>query len=244
MRNRRTQRTRSWLLPNNVKVRFFLAFSAVHVTTLWRHWVERYLLSLTGSSFYRVARVLAETSNSPWCTVARQDCGRRPIWSGVSCLDVATRKFVSATTRNPKDKACLFPFLWKEEGEGVHVFIYRPASASCLAYPTVCDIGQPKLVAVKLLRGGASVEDKKEFLREAESMINLQHENLCSMLGVAVQQRPWLCVLEYLKYGDLKNVVGSLRFKKITMTTREMCTVAAQIAAGMNFMAGLKLIHM
>lgn len=102
----------------------------------------------------------------------------------------------------------------------------------------------PQLVAVKMLRSGASSEDKTEFVREAESMVQLQHTNLCCMLGVSIQQRPWLCVLEFCKFGDLKNVVSALKYRKVEISMREMCNVGEQIAAGMAFMAGLNLIHM
>lgn len=38
-----------------------------------------------------------------------------------------------------------------------------------------------------------------EFLKEAESMISLSHPNIVQLVGVAVQQRPWLTVLEFIE---------------------------------------------
>jgi hypothetical protein len=56
--------------------------------------------------------------------------------------------------------------------------------------------------AVKMLRGGASLEDKAEFLRESEIMLAIgQHENIIGFVGVSVLQRPWLVVLEFCQYG-------------------------------------------
>ena len=60
--------------------------------------------------------------------------------------------------------------------------------------------------AVKLLRGGANTSTKAEFLREAAIMAELAHPNLCSMLGVSIQHRPWLVVLEFIQYGDLREI--------------------------------------
>lgn len=40
---------------------------------------------------------------------------------------------------------------------------------------------------------------QSEFLREAEIMLHFNHPNLVTLIGVAVQQRPWLCVLEYME---------------------------------------------
>ena len=61
--------------------------------------------------------------------------------------------------------------------------------------------------AVKMLRNGASPEDKREFLQEVETMLALDHQNLVSIIGVAVQQAPWLVVLEFMPYGDLRAVL-------------------------------------
>jgi hypothetical protein len=38
-------------------------------------------------------------------------------------------------------------------------------------------------------------------------MLLLDHDNLVSMVGVAVQQAPWLVVLEFMQFGDLRAVL-------------------------------------
>ena len=48
------------------------------------------------------------------------------------------------------------------------------------------------LRAVKILKQDASVAAKAEFLREAETMFALEHPNVLSIVGVALQQRPVL----------------------------------------------------
>lgn len=52
-------------------------------------------------------------------------------------------------------------------------------------------------IAVKLMRSGCSAADKDEFVRECEMTVSLNHKNLVGMIGVAVQQKPWL-----LQHGD------------------------------------------
>eukprot|EP00049_Salpingoeca_infusionum_P013401 m.250470 g.250470 ORF g.250470 m.250470 type:complete len:775 (+) comp15437_c0_seq1:47-2371(+) len=106
------------------------------------------------------------------------------------------------------------------------------------------DGGDHCVRAVKMLRGGASAADKQEFMAEAEVMLDLQHENLVQMIGVAVQQRPWLMVLEFLKYGDLRNVLRGCRVRGIEMTYAEQLKVASQVARGMEHIASLRLVHM
>nr|BAG55496.1 protein tyrosine kinase [Monosiga ovata] len=100
------------------------------------------------------------------------------------------------------------------------------------------------VVAVKMLRNGASISDKGEFLREAETMASLTHENLVRMVGVAVQQRPWLCVLECMQYGDVRDVLQTCKEKSIALTRLEQLIYAVQIADGMAYMAENRFIHM
>lgn len=98
--------------------------------------------------------------------------------------------------------------------------------------------------AVKMLRGGASDDDRKDFVIEAETMLNLANPMLVSIVGVVMQQRPWLMVLEYLKYGDLGGVLKGCKTKNIVLTTPEMLHLSNQIAKGMVFMSSCNYIHM
>jgi hypothetical protein len=91
------------------------------------------------------------------------------------------------------------------------------------------------MCAVKMLRSGANPANKAEFLREASIMVDLQHPNVCAILGVAMQQRPWLAVLEYVQYGDLREVLRALKDKKVDLTTGEILTMATHISASMIY---------
>jgi len=99
--------------------------------------------------------------------------------------------------------------------------------------------------AVKMLRSGASNGDRTEFLREAETMLNLgTHANIVSFQGAAVKQRPWLVVLEYCQYGDLSDVLKALGRRKIALTLREQMGIAEQLATGMAYVASKGFVHM
>lgn len=95
--------------------------------------------------------------------------------------------------------------------------------------------GDEKMCAVKMLRAGANPANKAEFLREASIMCDLKHPNVCSILGVSIQQRPWLAVLEYVQYGDLREVLRALKDKKIDLSTAEIVTLATHISGAMIY---------
>eukprot|EP00039_Didymoeca_costata_P032399 m.37680 g.37680 ORF g.37680 m.37680 type:complete len:740 (+) comp9339_c0_seq1:250-2469(+) len=99
--------------------------------------------------------------------------------------------------------------------------------------------------AVKMLRAGATSADRQEFLREAETMYHLgEHPNLVKFVGVAVQQRPWLVVLEFCQYGDLSDVLKALARRKVTLSVKEQLTMADQLAEGMGYIAEKRYVHM
>lgn len=99
-------------------------------------------------------------------------------------------------------------------------------------------------VAVKTVRLAASEDDKADFVAEAEVMRRLIHENLCKMVGVALQQRPWLCVIEFVKYGDLCDVLGACKDRKTWLSEWEQLNVVVQVCSGLEYIASKRFIHM
>ena len=59
-------------------------------------------------------------------------------------------------------------------------------------------------VAVKTLKTGSSVEEKIDFLSEANIMKRFEHKNIVKLLGVCTRNEPIYAVMEYMLYGDLK----------------------------------------
>ena len=62
-------------------------------------------------------------------------------------------------------------------------------------------------VAVKTLKAGSSVEEKIDFLSEADMMKRFEHKNIVKLLGVCTRNEPVYTVMEYMLYGDLKTSV-------------------------------------
>ena len=121
--------------------------------------------------------------------------------------------------------------------------------------------------------GGLLSVMQVEFLREAETMLALEHPNLVRLLGVAVQQRPWLCVIEfmlvcvtdhsaYTSHGVVwrharraadgqgaESVMhppshGLTRLAEIVLSGLEQLVLANHICNGMAFLASKGLVHM
>jgi serine/threonine protein kinase len=99
--------------------------------------------------------------------------------------------------------------------------------------------------AVKMLKADANKDAKAEFIRECQMMVKCDgHENLVRMVGVAVQQAPWLCVLEYMDYGDLRSVLKAADDKGLKLDPGDQIYVSKQLASGCAWIAKCGLIHM
>ena len=99
--------------------------------------------------------------------------------------------------------------------------------------------------AVKLLKAGAGKDDKEEFVRECQMMLKCDgHPNLVKLIGVAIQQAPWLCVLEYMEYGDLRTVLKAADEKGLELCAGEQVLLCSQLASACAWIAKARLIHM
>ena len=62
---------------------------------------------------------------------------------------------------------------------------------------------------MKTLKAGSSVEEKIDFLSEADMMKRFDHKNIVKLLGVCTRNEPVYTVMEYMLYGDSKTLVQS-----------------------------------
>lgn len=103
----------------------------------------------------------------------------------------------------------------------------------------------PRMFAVKMLKiAGSSPEQSVVFLREAEILAELHHPNVVRIVGVCMPDSPWLIIMEYCEYNDLRSFLRALlRYQDLRMTLTEINSIAAQVAAGMEHLAEHLIIH-
>lgn len=98
-------------------------------------------------------------------------------------------------------------------------------------------------VAVKTLKDVKSAADREEFVHEAEVMLETNHKNLLGLIGVAVQQKPWLMVLDCMDFGDLRGVLEMASQKGLTFTHKELLLITKECAHGMAYMEQIGFCH-
>eukprot|EP00039_Didymoeca_costata_P030411 m.29413 g.29413 ORF g.29413 m.29413 type:complete len:785 (-) comp8099_c0_seq4:166-2520(-) len=98
--------------------------------------------------------------------------------------------------------------------------------------------------AVKMLKSNATHSARNEFVREAETMLKFDHDNVTRIVGVAVQQPPWLSVLEYMQYGNIRDVVVSADQKGVELSVAEKMDMCYQLCKGCGYVSSIGLVHM
>jgi serine/threonine protein kinase len=85
--------------------------------------------------------------------------------------------------------------------------------------------------AVKMMKSAATQQVKDEYCREAITMLKIgDHDNIVRLIGVAVQQAPWLMVLEFVQFGDLRAVLQACKENSIELSVGEMLSFMRQLA--------------
>lgn len=161
-------------------------------------------------------------------------------------------------TPNPQYSACaapdtiLVPQLSRDElcflqeiGEGCFGKVYKGELRRE-------DGQQPETVAVKVLKETATREAEEDFMREVDIMSAFRHSNILSLIGVVLRDAansPWM-VFEFMPHGDLAEVLrsNSRQFWKpvpglAPLTKDTLLSIALQIAAGMEYLAGQRFVH-
>ncbi|KAJ6649876.1 Insulin-like growth factor 1 receptor [Pseudolycoriella hygida] len=105
-------------------------------------------------------------------------------------------------------------------------------------------------VAVKTLKMGSSVEDRLDFLSEAESMKRFDHKNIVKLLGVCLQSEPIYTIMEYMLHGDLKtyllarrHLVGEKSNDDSDISPKRLTTMVLDISKALAYLADHKYVH-
>ncbi|XP_056379545.1 discoidin domain-containing receptor 2 isoform X1 [Hyla sarda] len=128
------------------------------------------------------------------------------------------------------------------EAEGVEAFLDKD-----LILDT--SIGQPTLVAVKMLRADANKNARNDFLKEIKIMSRLKDPNIIRLLAVCIAEDPLCMITEYMENGDLNQFLSRHQAEKeplsatVNINYTDLRYMAAQIASGMKYLSSLNFVH-
>ncbi|EDQ92133.1 uncharacterized protein MONBRDRAFT_44336 [Monosiga brevicollis MX1] len=100
-----------------------------------------------------------------------------------------------------------------------------------------------KLVAVKSLKAHGNDGAVRAFLGEARTLSQFSHPNVLGLLGVVTRSKPWHMITEHIPYGDVRSVLKACRSASTAVHAHEQVYMAAQAAAGMEYLASLGFVH-
>lgn len=79
-----------------------------------------------------------------------------------------------------------------------------------------------------------------DFLKEVEVISNLRHPNIVLYMGVCVKKLTYYLITEYLELGSL---FDHLHKKQTHFGEKAMMLIVEDIALGMNYLHGRKVLH-
>lgn len=106
-----------------------------------------------------------------------------------------------------------------------------------------------------MLKENASDEMRRDFEREASLMVEFNHVNIVRLLGVCVVGKPLCLLFEYMSKGDLNEFLRLCSPEHFIVRRRELpgeqpkldhaeqLDIAAQVAAGMVYLAERGYVH-
>nr|XP_045615701.1 uncharacterized protein LOC123768923 isoform X1 [Procambarus clarkii]XP_045615702.1 uncharacterized protein LOC123768923 isoform X1 [Procambarus clarkii]XP_045615703.1 uncharacterized protein LOC123768923 isoform X1 [Procambarus clarkii]XP_045615704.1 uncharacterized protein LOC123768923 isoform X1 [Procambarus clarkii] len=107
-------------------------------------------------------------------------------------------------------------------------------------------------VAVKTLKVGSTVEEKLDFLGEAEMMKRFAHKNIVQLLGLCTHQEPIYMVMEFMLYGDLKTYLlarrhlvsdKSLHNEEDEISSKRLTSMALDVCRALAYLTELRYVH-
>mmetsp|Transcript_32796 Transcript_32796/g.85830 ORF Transcript_32796/g.85830 Transcript_32796/m.85830 type:complete len:988 (-) Transcript_32796:1157-4120(-) len=104
------------------------------------------------------------------------------------------------------------------------------------------EVEEPR--AVKTLKPKLPEHCAATFTAEAVVHLEFSHENIVKCLGVCMKQLPYLVVLEYCMYGDLKKVLTACKDSEVTLRGTELISYGRQIADALAYLTSIKIVHM
>ncbi|XP_071984637.1 discoidin domain-containing receptor 2 isoform X2 [Engystomops pustulosus] len=128
------------------------------------------------------------------------------------------------------------------EAEGVEAFLDKDLILNT-------NIGQPTLVAVKMLRADANKNARNDFLKEIKIMSRLKDPNIIRLLAVCIAEDPLCMITEYMENGDLNQFLSRQQKEKEPLSAAsninysDLRYMAAQIASGMKYLSSLNFVH-
>ena len=96
--------------------------------------------------------------------------------------------------------------------------------------------------AVKVIADGDASQDAM-FLAEAAIQAPLDHPNVLRLVGVSMDQRPWLAVLELAEFGDVRSFLKTLKKSDFDLRAAEQVHLAAQVAYGLEYLHSERIVH-
>ena len=98
-------------------------------------------------------------------------------------------------------------------------------------------------VAVKVLKGEPSSDEKDDLLQEAVVTSQFKHPHVIALVGCVTSGMPYMLVLQFCEGGALVSILRASRSQPASIEDSVLLGYCIGIAAGMEYLSGKKFVH-
>lgn len=103
--------------------------------------------------------------------------------------------------------------------------------------------GTASFVFVKTLKEKSSAKEQQEFQNEINSMTDMRHQHVLTMLAISTKSSPQCILYEHLPLGNLQQFLLSQEAHGSSLQHKEVMYVLTQTASAVEYLASQKFVH-
>ena len=116
------------------------------------------------------------------------------------------------------------------------------------------EVSADQFVAIKMLKTDADLKIVLDFVKEVDTVVNFEHENVIRLLGICTDQLDHICMIfEYMELGALKELLQKsnprnpdfyqMNSIKAIIKPSQFLSICIQLARGLDYLSKKRFVH-
>ena len=137
-------------------------------------------------------------------------------------------------------------------GEGEFGIVYK-AKAPGLKRSD-WEVSADQFVAIKMLKTNTDLNTVLDFVKEVDTVVNFEHENVIRLLGICTERLDHICMIfEYMELGALRELLQKsnprnpdfyqMSSNKAIIKPSQFLSICIQLARGLDYLSKKRFVH-
>ena len=116
------------------------------------------------------------------------------------------------------------------------------------------EVSADQFVAIKMLKTDTDLKIVLDFVKEVDTVVNFEHENVIRLLGICTEQLDQICMIfEYMELGALRELLQKsnprnpdfyqLSSNEAIIKPSQFLSICIQLARGLDYLSKKRFVH-